>query len=78
MSQPNRIERVWPQVKADLLAKWNQLTPDDLEKCRYQYDLIVESVRRAYYSGRSQLTLEGDVRDWINERIAFYEQGRKS
>lgn len=74
MTEPNRIERVWPQIKADLLAKWNQLTEEDLSACDFQYDLVVESIRRVYYPGRSQLTLEGDVRDWLNERITVYEK----
>ena len=73
MSQPNRLERVWPQVSKEILAKWNRLTPTELEDCRYQYDLIVDLIHRTYYPGRSPLTMEGDIRDWINEKIYFYE-----
>ena len=73
MSQPNRLERVWPKVSKELLSKWSKLTLEELENCEYQYDRIVDLIHRTYYPGRSLLTMEGDIRDWINERIYFYE-----
>ncbi|MDO8528160.1 MAG: hypothetical protein Q7T03_10820 [Deltaproteobacteria bacterium] len=72
--QPNRLEKVWKFVKPEILKRWDRLTGDDLQACDYQYDLIVEAIRRTYFSGRSHLSLEGDIRDWLNERISFYEE----
>ncbi len=72
--QPNRLERVWKFVKPEILNRWDKLTEDDLKICDYQYDLIVETIRKAYYPGRSHLSLEADIRDWLNGRVAFHEK----
>ena len=60
-------------MKPEILARWDKLSCDDLKACDYQYDLVVEAVRKAYFTGRSHLSLEGELRDWLNERIRFYE-----
>lgn len=71
--QPNRLEKVWKQVKPEILKRWNKLTPEDLETTQGQYGLIVEAIRRTYFEGRSHLSLEADIRDWLNERVTHYE-----
>lgn len=72
--QPNRLERVWKQVKPEIRRRWEKLTDEDLEATEGQYDLVVETIRRIYFEGRSHLSLEGEVRDWLNERVAHYER----
>ena len=72
MTQPNRLEKVWPQIRKDLLTKWDQIPAEAWDACHYQYDLVVELVRRNYYPGRSHLTYEADIRDWLNDRIAHH------
>lgn len=71
--QPNRLEKVWKYLEPEILQKWNALTADDLESCDFKYDLVVEAIRKAYYPGRSHLSLEADIRDWLNSRVAFHE-----
>lgn len=72
--QPNRLERVWKFVQPEILKRWDRLTEEELEDCDYQFDLILEAVRKTYYPGRSQLTLEGEFRDWLVDRIDFHER----
>ena len=71
--QPNRLERVWKNLKPEILRRWNKITDDDLEGCKFQSDLVVETIRKAYYPGRSGITLEGEIKDWLVERINFHE-----
>lgn len=74
MVVPNRLERVWKFFKPEILKKWPLLKDADLEACQYQYDLVVETIRRAYFTGRSHITLEGEIRDWMNERVGHWER----
>lgn len=74
--QPNRLEKVWKYVEPEIMSRWNRLTHGDLKSCDGQYDLIVEAIRKAYYQGRSHLSLEAEIRDWLNERVAFYEKAK--
>lgn len=76
--QPNRLERVWKQVKPELMQRWEKLSGGDWDACEYKYDLIVEAIRKIYYPGRSHLSLEGEIRDWLVARVAHYENAEKS
>lgn len=76
--QPNRLERAWKYVKPEILKRWPRLSGDELETTEGQLGLLVEAIRRAYFPGRSHLSLEGEIRDWLNERIAHYENTRES
>lgn len=71
--QPNRLERVWEFVKPEILRRWDKLTDEDLELRKGKFDLIVEIIRKTHHEGRSHLSLEGGIRDWLIERIAYYE-----
>ena len=72
--QPNRLEKVWGRLEPEILKKWEKLVPNDLAACQFKYDLIIEAIRKAYYPGRSHLSLEADIRDWINAQVAFHER----
>lgn len=72
--QLNRLEKVWKYVQPEILEKWNRLNDEDLESCDGQFDLIVEAIRKNYFVGRSPLSLEAEIRDWLVERISFYEK----
>ncbi len=72
--QPNRLERVWQYIRPEILARYTALTCEDLEICEHQYDRIIETIRKTYNPGRSHLTIEGELRDWLNERIAYFER----
>lgn len=71
--QPNRLECVWKEVRPEILKRWPKLTECDLESCQYKFDLIIEAIRKNYYPGRSPLTLEGEIRDWLVERMQHHE-----
>ena len=75
--QPNRLERVWKFLQPEILNRWNKLSEDDLTACQYQFDLIIEIIRKTYFPGRSHLTLEGEIRDWMSERISFHENAEQ-
>ncbi len=75
--QPNRLERVWKFMEPEILNRWNKLSEEDLTACQYQFDLIIEIIRKTYFIGRSHLTLEGEIRDWMIERIGFYENAKQ-
>ncbi|MBI4125781.1 MAG: hypothetical protein HY466_07630 [Deltaproteobacteria bacterium] len=64
---------MWKKIKPEILRRWGNLAEDDLEACACQFDLIVEAIRKTYFPGRSHLTLEGEIRDWLVERLQFYE-----
>ena len=72
--QPNRLERVWKKIKPEILAKWDDVSAEELELCEGQFDLVIEVIRKTCYLGRSHLSLEGEIRDWLLERITQYEQ----
>lgn len=74
--QPNRLERVWAPLQSEILRRWPKLAQDDLAPCRGQFDLIIEAIRKRYFPGRSLLTLEGEIRDWLVERIFYHERNR--
>lgn len=76
--QPNRLERVWKCVRPEILKRWPRLSGEELEATEGQFDLLVEAIRRAYFPGRSPLSLEGEIRDWLNERMDHYENTRES
>lgn len=67
--QPNRLERDWKKIGPEILRRWSRLTPADLEACQGQFDLVVEAIRKTYTPGRSHLTLEGEIRDWLVEKL---------
>lgn len=71
--QLNRLERVWNQVQPEILAKWKTVNPEELETCDGQFDLVIEVIRKTCHLGRSHLSLEGEIRDWLLERITHYE-----
>lgn len=71
--QPNRLEQVWNHVRPEILAKWGALNEEELEACDGQFDRVIEVVRKTCYLGRSHLSLEGEIRDWLLERIRYYE-----
>lgn len=75
--QPNRLENVWSTVKPEILEHWDRLAEEDLEATEGQFDRIVEVIRKTYYRGRSHLSLEGEIRDWLLGRIRDAED-RKS
>ena len=72
--QPNRLERVWKKIKPEILAKWDDVSAEELELCEGQFDLVIEVIRKTCYLGQSHLSLEGEIRDWLLERITQYEQ----
>lgn len=76
--QQNRLERVWEFMKPEILRRWEKLTDDDLAATEGQYDLVVEVIRKTHFEGRSHLSLEGEIRDWLNERVYYYENRNES
>ncbi len=63
--QKNRLAEHWNIIKPKTLNKWSKLHPQDLEAVNGDFDKLVEVVRQHYYPGRSKLSIEGSIRDWL-------------
>ena len=74
MARPNRLEQYWSRLVEAILCRWDHVQLSDLEKCKYRYDDIVEIIRQTYHRGRSHITMEADIRDWLNNTIANLEK----
>lgn len=72
------MERVWKFLRPEILRRWDQLTESDLAGCEYQFGLLVEAIRKSHHAGRSPLTFEGEIRDWLDERIEHYERDQNT
>ncbi len=77
MAQPNRLENMWPSIVASVLHKWDKVHPSDLEQCKYRFDSVVETIRKAYQLGRSHITVEAEIRDWLLSKIIQLEKGEQ-
>lgn len=72
--QPNRLERHWPYIVAQLAQRY-PLVPRALwDATAYQHDRIVRLVRDTYAPGRSEITVEAEVRDGVNQWVAEAEE----
>ena len=63
--ETNRLELYWPHIQPKALKRWDKLSSSDFESVAGNFDNFVEVIRRAYHPGRSKLTVEGYIRDWL-------------
>jgi hypothetical protein len=76
--QPNRLERCWPAMEAEILRRWEKLSQYDLRGVKGNFDGLVETIRRRYEPGRSKLSIEAEIRDWLVSRISKFENQKDS
>lgn len=72
--QPNRIQRHWPYIVGQLKRRYPLVAAALWEQAHYQYDQIVRLVRTTYAPGRSDITIEAEVRDLLNRWCDAAEQ----
>jgi hypothetical protein len=71
--QPNRLERCWPAIEPQILGRWEKLSEYDLKGVSGDFDGLVETIRRRYEPGRSKLSIEAEIRDWLISKISEFE-----
>lgn len=76
--QPNRLERCWDGVKAEILGKWDKLSEYDLKDVGGDFDRLVEKIRLCYEPDRSKLSIEASIRDWLVLKISELENRQYS
>ena len=74
MARPNRLENVWEPLADSILHKWDKVKRSDLEECKYRFDSVVETIRKAYALGRSHITIEAEIKDWMIDTICKFEK----
>lgn len=63
--QPNRLEQHWEAIKPQILKDWDILTQEDLEHSGPHFDRVLELIQTRYYPGRSRISVEGKIRDYL-------------
>ncbi len=59
------MERCWRSLKPEILARWDKLSEYDLTGIGGDFDGLVEIIRQRYFPGRSKLSIEAEIRDWL-------------
>lgn len=72
---PNRLQTHWETMKPKILSRWNRLAEADLEKVDGRFDRVVELVRARYKPGRSRITVEAKIYDWLLQELHDIERG---
>ena len=69
--QPNRLERHWPYISARLRQHYPRVPESLWNGTEWQPDRIVRLIRDTYAPGRSDITVEAEVKDllvqWCDE-----------
>ncbi|MBI4367637.1 MAG: hypothetical protein HY543_12545 [Deltaproteobacteria bacterium] len=72
--EPNRLMRQWPLIKRRLAERYPRVPAGMWDRTEGQHDLIVRCIRDVYIAGRSELSVEAEVRDFLNECCADIEE----
>lgn len=69
--EPNRVAHHWSYLRRKLQERYPRVAPDLWTVTDAETDQIVRLVRDTYAPGRSELTVEAEVRDaiqlWLEE-----------
>lgn len=65
--QPNRIEQHWPYIVGRLKRRYPRVPEALWEGTGRRHDQVVRLVRDTYAPGRSEITVEAEVRDVLNQ-----------
>lgn len=71
---PTRLETNWNKIEPEIKRCWPKLSDSDLASVSYQASTLVEIVRRGYHLGRSGITIEAGVLDWLNRTMDGIEK----
>lgn len=77
MSMPNRLQQNWPQMKPRILQKWEQLAEADLANVDGQFDRLIDTIRRRYKPGRSPISVEAKIYDWLLHELDCLEEAQE-
>ena len=64
--QDNLLEKYWHKVEPELKLKYPNVPPDLWKTVYGQYEGVVRLIRETYAMGRSDITLEAEIRDMMN------------
>lgn len=71
--EPNRIQASWPHIERKLKATYKQVPASLWKDTEGRHDFIVRLIRDTYTAGRSELSVEAEVRDLLNQWLAEAE-----
>ncbi|MBI4212547.1 MAG: hypothetical protein HY540_07920 [Deltaproteobacteria bacterium] len=66
---PNRLQANWPAIKPKILSRWNELSETELETTAGDFGRVVELIRNRYKQGRSPISVEAKIYDWILQEL---------
>ena len=61
----NRLQAHWGDMKPKILKKWGRLGETELDGIEGQFDRLVELIRNRYKPGRSLISVEANIYDWL-------------
>lgn len=64
-----RLEETWGAIKPRLIEKWGRLDSAQIDDIKGNYGKLVELFRDTYYPGRSVITVEAEIRGFINNEL---------
>ena len=65
MPMQNRLQAHWNQLEPKILAQWEDLNKADLSNIDGRFDRLIDVIRRRYKPGRSPISVEAKIYDWI-------------
>ena len=68
-----RLTQSWERVLPAIKRKWPALTESDFESVEGQPGKLVEAIRKRYHRGRSGITIEAKILDWVNRELGQAE-----
>jgi hypothetical protein len=71
--QPNRLQANWRYIEKKLREHYPRVPVDLWDRTEGEHDKIVRQICRTYAVGRSELTVEAEVRDRLNIWVAQIE-----
>lgn len=70
----SRLARGWGEISAEARARWPKLSAGDLAQIGGDPTRLVQAVARRYHPGRSRITLEAGILDWLYSALAEIEK----
>lgn len=64
-------------MKPLILERWDRLGDSDLACVEGRFDRLIEVIRAQYYRGRSTITIEGEIRDWLLGTLKHIENSKE-
>lgn len=77
MSMPNRLQQNWALMQPRILQKWDFLVDGDLADVDGRFDRLIDLIRRRSKPGRSPITVEAKIYDWLLQELDVLEQAQE-